>query len=267
MLTPKRFNYGSHPEQFCDLYLTGREDLQPVVILVHGGYWKVTHTLNSYPTFSLIPYFLNMGFAVWNVEYRRMEAEGENTLAPWPAVFEDIGNAADLLGRVSKHHNLDGSHIFSIGHSAGGCLALWLCGRQNISALSPLYRESPLAIKKAMSIAGVIDLRRHDDLSQPEQITRLLGGSYDQVADRYKAANPAQLLDEACEYYIVHGNEDETVAIDQLKYWKDENAKKVLIQGADHFSMLPDFSMNSSHWFLLNQSLRKCFMAEDLHSL
>ncbi len=46
----KTLSYGPHPEQFGQLHRPATETRLPVMVIVHGGYWKDNHNLNSYAT-------------------------------------------------------------------------------------------------------------------------------------------------------------------------------------------------------------------------
>lgn len=247
-----RYFYGALPDQFCDLYKPDGIAQPAVVILIHGGYWKDNHSLTSYATYQLIPLLLAKGVAVWNVEYRRMPVEGDNTSALWPAVFSDIGSAVDLLSQVAPIAGLDLNAPVTVGHSAGGTLALWAAYRHNIAPDSPLYKAAPLPIAKTLSIAGVIDLQHSEDLCQPQQIYRLLGGAPSQLAKRYQSSNPNSLYSHKVATYLYHGGADSTVSVEQVKRFvsKHPQVNQVIINDeADHFSMLPQTdSFNVEHW-------------------
>lgn len=256
-----RYFYGTLPDQFCDLYKPDGIAKPPVVILIHGGYWKDNHSLTSYATYQLIPWLLAKGVAVWNLEYRRMPAEGENTTALWPAVFSDVANAVDLLKHIAISTALDISAPVTIGHSAGGTLALWAAYRHNIAAGSPLYCKAPLAIARALSIAGVIDLQHGEDLCQPQQIHRLLGGAADVFAKRYQSSDPCTLYSEAVATYLYHGGADTTVSVEQVRRFSAKHpqiARLIIDDSADHFSMLPHTeSYNPVHWARLQALLNE----------
>ena len=80
-----RVSYGDAPTQFAELWLpTDQEEKSPVLVLVHGGCW-----LNSFGidhTKAMSTALMQSGFAVWNLEYRRLGDEGGG----WPGSFEDI---------------------------------------------------------------------------------------------------------------------------------------------------------------------------------
>lgn len=87
----------------------------PVVMMIHGGGWvlgtKEENTLYALP-------YLEMGFAVVNVEYRLAKV----SLAP--AAVEDCLCALHWIGRNAKQYNFDLNKVIVTGGSAGGHLAL-----------------------------------------------------------------------------------------------------------------------------------------------
>ena len=87
----------------------------PVVMMIHGGGWLFGSKEDS--VLYLLPY-LQMGFAVVNVEYRM----GSVSLAP--AAVEDCLCALHWIGRNAKKYEFDLSKVVVTGGSAGGHLAL-----------------------------------------------------------------------------------------------------------------------------------------------
>lgn len=257
----QRFFYGQGSEQFGELYLPDSADPKAVVILIHGGYWKNNHNLNSYATQTLVPYLLSKGVAVWNLEYRRMNTEGENTLAPWPAIFIDIANGVDYLRQLSATQRLNLNNVSAIGHSAGGCLAVWAASRRNIPLSSPLYQQSPLTIHNVMSVAGVLHLSNPQELGQPQQIHRLMGGEVQEYPERYAACDPSLLHDARVNTYIIHSKNDETVSLNQALHYCAQyggNAQQTIWAEGSHFSMLPhDGDWLESQWQELQQLIGK----------
>lgn len=262
-LTSIRIHYDIGSEQFGDLYLPKQHrqlnSLFPVIILIHGGYWKDNHDLNSYATSMLIPELVAAGWSVWNIEYRRMDSVGANIKAPWPSVFADVASAVDSLRQFSEAYALDMHNVSVIGHSAGGCLALWAASRRQIPVTSPLFESNPLQIHNAISVAGVLSLTHPEDLCQPEQILRLMGGSATDCPERYHACDPAQLGDPSVRTLIIHGEKDETVHLNQARRYFDhapKNYEREIWPDADHFSMLPhEGKWDHHHWMLLKQKI------------
>ncbi|MFD1237097.1 alpha/beta hydrolase, partial [Pseudonocardia benzenivorans] len=92
MSTPIRLAYGSDPSQFGELSLPpDGVDVRGTVVVVHGGFWRARYDLALGRP--LATTLASSGFAAWNVEYRRVGLGGG-----WPATFEDLAAAVDLLG-------------------------------------------------------------------------------------------------------------------------------------------------------------------------
>jgi acetyl esterase/lipase len=238
----KTLNYGSECQQFGQLIQKASEHTSPVVIVIHGGYWKDNHSLDTYATSAIVEYLKSFDVAIWNLEYRRMESSGVNSKAPWPAVHEDVGNGIDFLQTIANDEKLDLSRILVIGHSAGGHLAVWAGCRGKISSTSVLFKSMAVEINNVLSIAGVLNISRCDDIDQPEQVTRLMGGTFKQFPERYQACDPNLLQNPSLDLTIVHGNKDSCVGITQATNFGDASNRtieKILMPDADHFSMLP----------------------------
>jgi acetyl esterase/lipase len=87
----------------------------PVVMMIHGGGW--VEGAKEEGILAALPY-LEMGFAVVNVEYRLAK------VAPAPAAVEDCLCALHWIGRNAKKYMFDLSKVVVTGGSAGGHLAL-----------------------------------------------------------------------------------------------------------------------------------------------
>jgi len=96
-------------------YPPGAKAPVPVVMTIHGGGWiegtKEASILGALP-------YLQMGFAVVNVEYRLAK------VSPAPAAVEDCLCALHWIGRNAQKYHFDLSKVIVTGDSAGGHLAL-----------------------------------------------------------------------------------------------------------------------------------------------
>ena len=88
---------------------------RPVLLYLHGGGWVGLSKDHVFLHF--LPY-LQMGFAVVNVEYRM----AKTALAP--AAVEDARCALRWVHTNAAEHGLDPTRIVASGHSAGGHLSL-----------------------------------------------------------------------------------------------------------------------------------------------
>jgi acetyl esterase/lipase len=96
-------------------YPPGAKSPVPVVMTIHGGGWVEGAKENS--ILGALPY-LQMGFAVVNVEYRLAK------FSPAPAAVEDCLCALHWVGRNAQKYRFDLSRVIVTGESAGGHLAL-----------------------------------------------------------------------------------------------------------------------------------------------
>jgi len=110
------YKTNSNYEAKLDVYSPENGDAPvPVVMMIHGGGW-IAGTKEQGVLY-ILP-FLQMGFAVVNVEYRM----GPVALAP--AAVEDCLCALHWIGRNAKKYHFDLSKVVVTGGSAGGHLAL-----------------------------------------------------------------------------------------------------------------------------------------------
>lgn len=201
-----RLAYGPEPLHFGDLRLPAGPGPHPVVIVVHGGFWRAAYALDYFG--HACAALTAAGVATWNIEYRRIGDPG----GAWPGTFLDVAAAADHLRALARDYPLDLDRAIAIGHSAGGHLALWLAGRPRIAPDSPLHRADPLPLRAAVSLGGVADLHRAWELRLGDGVVRdLLGGTPGEVPGRYAAASPAALLPLGVPQILIHGEQDQPV--------------------------------------------------------
>ncbi|MDQ6739312.1 MAG: alpha/beta hydrolase [Actinomycetota bacterium] len=231
-----RLRYGAGQFQFGDLRLPSSSGPYPVVVSVHGGFWRERFDL-EYMGHACAA-LTDLGVATWNIEYRRIGNPGGG----WPGTFHDVAAAADYLRDIAPKYNLDLRRLAAIGHSAGGHLAMWLAARSRLSPDSPLYSPAPIAAA-AISLAGVVDLRAAWEMALSGGVVReFMGGTPDEVPDRYSAASPIELLPLDVRQVLVHGTRDESVPYEISKRYYDaaiakgDDATLVTLPGAEHFA-------------------------------
>ena len=189
---PERHRYGPHSSQQADLYAPPGPGPHPVVVLIHGGYWRARYGKRLMK--AVAADLVRRGHAAWNIEYRRL---GRGQEGGWPATFDDVGAAIDRLA-VLGDGRLDLGSVAAVGHSAGGQLALWAAGR-----------EAPaVPVRRVVAQSAVCDLT-----AAGEPAHALLGGSPDEVPERYAVADPMRRLPLGVPVLLVHGAGDETVSL------------------------------------------------------
>jgi acetyl esterase/lipase len=182
-------SYGSHPEQHVDVFEA--KGSRATVAVLHGGFWRAPYTRDLME--ALCRDLAARGYEAWNVEYRRLGAGGG-----WPQTFEDVVAAVNDAPRP----------LVTLGHSAGGHLALWLGAEASASL--------------AVSQAGVVDLEEASRLGlSNDAAAELLGGTPEQVPDRYAAASPAARLPLGVPQLLVHGTRDDIVPPSMSRSYRD----------------------------------------------
>lgn len=222
-----RIAYAAGDHRFGDLRVPTGRGSHPVVILIHGGYWRARYDLEHLG--HLADALRRDGFATWSLEYRRIGNDG----GAWPGTFDDIRLGAAHLEQLARTHSLDRKRVIVMGHSAGGHLALWLAAQKAIP------------LRGVVSLAGVADLRRAWELKLSRSVVgELLGGPPEQFPDRYAQASPIELLPLRVPQVILHGERDDIVPLEISRRYaeaaakKGDRAKLVTLPDTGHFEVI-----------------------------
>ena len=207
----KHFAYGPDPSQHGEVFLPTQRRYAGVAVVIHGGYWRSRYGAELGQP--LAQDLAEHGIAAWNLEYRRAGNGGG-----WPETFQDIAAGIDKLAEVAEEHALDLSRVVAMGHSAGGHLAVWAAGRQNLPAGAPGANRARVTLTAVVSQAGLLDLRTARELNLSQgAVVNFLGGSPERDPERYLLADPTQQLPLRIPVYAVHGEADQDVPISQSK--------------------------------------------------
>ncbi len=178
---------------------------RPLIVLVHGGGWKMGKKENFYPYAGA---FAKDGYITATVNYR---------LAPhahFPSQIEDVKCSINWLIKHATEYNIDADKIILVGSSAGAHLALLAaysnddtfrsgCDTQNIRT----------RIKGVIDIYGPTDMAREPKIRK-SSVVNLIGASYEDKPKAYKAASPMNYISENCPpTMILHGTIDGVVPV------------------------------------------------------
>lgn len=239
----KRVYYGTDSQQFGDLRLPTRKGRHPVAVVIHGGCY-LSAFADVQHTAALASALTKAGIATWNIEYRRVDHPGGG----WPGTFQDVSLAVDYLRTLAKTYPLDLKRVVIIGHSAGGQLALWAAGRRRLPKDAQLYTPNPLKVQGVINLAGPGNLRSifpiQKEVCGGTPITKLLGGTPEEVPERYKIASPAEMLPLQVEQVLITGSQDRAVPPKYGQDYEKEARQKgdkislFIIEGAGHFEVI-----------------------------
>lgn len=228
------------PDQnWGDFYLpSGKHtvDTVPLVVLIHGGSWK-----SKLDAQTMRPYALDLvkrGMAVYNVEYRRVGSGGG-----WPTTFSDVADALDHVPAIDRRHpEITTDDELVVGHSAGAQLATW-SGTRNKLNPNELGADPKFRPTRVVSLAGPLDMvyaAHHGN----DRIVTALGGTPEQVPDRYASVDPVQNIDPTMPVIAVHGDKDTLVPPILSERYIDAVEQQngigdlVIARGEDHVSIV-----------------------------
>jgi acetyl esterase/lipase len=247
-MQPEIHRYGAGRDQFGELWLPAAADpgAAGTVVVIHGGFWRARYDLSLGRP--LAADLAARGYAVWNLEYRRLGAGGG-----WPATFTDIAAGFDLLGAL----HLDTTRLVAIGHSAGGHLATWAAGRAGLPAGAP--GAAPKVVPRAVvSQAGALWLAdcARDGVGGSAAVD-LMGGSPDDLPDAYRLADPSAAVPVGATVLCAHARADTAVPFDQsVRYVQAAvragGAARLLETPGDHFTLIDPTSRD---WAMITAAL------------
>lgn len=220
--------HDDHPDTVLDLHVPDDVRSGTTVVLVHGGFWREEYRRDLMTP--LVPSLLAQGHVVVNLEYRRVGGAGG-----WPTTLTDVAAGIDALADLEV---VDADRVVTVGHSAGGHLAVWAAARHLLPVgapgAGPLVR--PCA---AVAQAGVLDLAGAAGLGAGA-VDALLDGTSD---ERLDVADPSRLLPTGVPVVLVHGADDDIVPLAQSEAYLAAataagDAPRLLVGPGDHFSVI-----------------------------
>lgn len=222
----QRLSYGSDTNQFAELRIPRGQGPHPVLVNIHGGYWRAKYDLAH--AGHLCEALRQAGVAACNLEYRRVGNQG----GAWPGTFEDIRSGYRFVQQLAARFSLDLKRLAVMGHSAGGQLALCLAAHET-------------SVERVISLAGVVNLQRAFELHlSNDAVVEFLGGKPSEVPEHYREADPTALKIPHARQWLIHGATDDVVPpafsrdYVEVKKKQSETVQLVEVVGADHFDLI-----------------------------
>jgi acetyl esterase/lipase len=217
--------YQAGPVKFAEVRVPASGKPWPVVMNIHGGFWRAKYDLSHTGHFCAA--LARAGLATFNVEYSRVGDPGGG----WLGTLDDVRSAYQYLFQNAEELGFDSARIAVAGHSAGGQLALCLAAYED-------------RVANVVSLAGVLDLQQAYELHLSNNaVVDFLGGPPDEVPGHYREASPSNLEIRARQV-VITGTEDDVVPAEisrgyaQRKASAGEKVKLVEIPGADHYDLI-----------------------------
>jgi acetyl esterase/lipase len=239
----RTMRYGADPSQFARLHLPRYDSNLPVVVVVHGGFWRQRYDIELADP--LADDLARHGFAGVAVEYRRV---GDGGTGGWPQTLMDVANAVDNLpaaGQYLARGRLDLSRVVAVGHSAGGHLVGWLAHRGALRDATPgrtTAGDDHLPLLGVLSQAGVLDLvGASDDRLGDGAVIDLMEGPAGSLPQRYQHASPLAHVGDGARVVCVHGDADDEVPLSQSQEYVQaaraagDPAELIVLPGVGHY--------------------------------
>jgi acetyl esterase/lipase len=270
--------YAAHDgvELAGDLYLPAGAGPFPLIINVHGGYWR-RGARETYQYWG--PYLAERGYAGFTISYR-LTQPGRKT---FPEAVHDVRAAVQFMRGRAKDFRLDRDRFALWGNSAGAQLAALVALAGDSPLFAGGYPQDPHAavstnVKVLIGVYGIYDLPaqwRDEQISSPGDnfVESYLGCSPMQDRRRYFEASPlshAIIDNNKTAVFLSWGTEDDVVdhrvqSLEFLLALKQAgfNARTCVMQGAPHYWLSDPIEESGSHTgFLAPRLLR--FLAERL---
>ncbi len=195
--------YGPLDDQIGDLYIPARPR-PPVICLLHGGFWLKPYRRDQMS--AMAEDLAERGFAVWNLEYRRLPD------GVWPQPLDDLAAGLEYLSHLAGEAKLDLSRLVVIGHSAGGQLALLSATINREGGMK--HAANKIRVAAVVGQAPIADLIHAHDLGIGDNaVADFLNGTPQECYLQYQQASPMARLPLGIPQLLLHGTADDVIPI------------------------------------------------------
>jgi acetyl esterase/lipase len=208
-------------QQHLDLFVpTGPAPAggRPVILALPGGGWRWVRRGDMG---AAVSQFARHGYVVAVADYAFASATPGTHV--WPTDFQDVRQAVVWLKDHAAKYGIDPSKVAVWGESAGGNLASLLGTNPNGPLANPGHPSPPAAdvsarVQAVVDFYGPADLTKlyQEDKRDRPYLSTFLGGTPQQVPDRYAAASPITYVSpQSPPFLIMQGTADNANLADQ----------------------------------------------------
>jgi acetyl esterase/lipase len=229
----------------------------PALLYIHGGSW----VSGSKEDFDFpLTQAAARGYVAVSVNYRLAAETREDGKPryPFPAQINDVKCAVRWLRANAGKYRIDPDHVGALGFSAGGHLALLLAFTEPSDGLEGTggHGEYSSRVQAAVNSAGPTLFA---PFTKAEALTRLLGGTYEEVPEAWAEASPLTYVRrDNPPVLTLQGDRDELVSV-ELAFLLDARMKEagashtlVVKEGVGHESLHDD----PAAWAFLDRILK-----------
>lgn len=180
-----------------DVYQPVTTGPHPVIVQIYGGAWQRGTPGNDA---GFAARLASRGHVVFAIDYRHAPAW------KWPAQLEDVQAALAWVRTHAKEYDADASKLALMGRSAGSQLAM-VAGLQDPGVTAVISYYGPVNLTQ-----GWREPPRPDPIGSRDVLETYLGGTPDQMPERYRNASPISYVSaHAPRTLLIYGSRDHIV--------------------------------------------------------
>lgn len=195
-----------------DVYMSELDGAgRPAVLLVHGGGWR---SFSKDSTSKEAERLAGAGYVTASINYRLVPD------AVYPDNIRDVMCALAFFQGHADEYGFDRARVAVMGYSAGGHLASLVGVATDVAEFAPdCAAGAPLPPAAVISGAGPQDMSL---LAGANAVEEFLGGTLDEVPERYAMASPIEHVDAGePPFLFVHGSGDLFVDLEHSELMRD----------------------------------------------
>jgi acetyl esterase/lipase len=236
---------------------------RPAVIFAFGGGWGYFAKQNRSQFFDHMIATAEKGYVAATVDYR-VTSEKVNgvPVSSFPDPVHDLKQAVRWLRVNADRYGIDPGHIGAVGFSSGAHLVLMLAVTDENDGLEGRSADAGVSsrVQAAVAMGGPGDMAGlyRETAAAPQRVVDLLGGTPEQVPERYALASPVNYVSaDDPPVMLVHGDRDTKIPTAQALQLDAEMTR----QGHRHLLVIKKdaghkkFPMDDEIWAFFQEHL------------